>query len=53
MIKYKFAIWYLSMLGLKIRVISETCSRFNPLKPNDAHIGRTAPLNSRRCISYI
>ena len=25
----------------------------NPLKPNDAYIGRTAPLNSRRCILYI
>ena len=25
----------------------------NPLKPNDAYIGRTAPLTSRRCILYI
>ena len=24
-----------------------------PLKPNDAYIGRTAPLTSRRCILYI
>jgi len=26
---------------------------FNPLKPNDAYIGRTATLTSRRCILYI
>ena len=26
---------------------------FNPLKPNDAYICRTAPLTSRRCILYI
>jgi len=26
---------------------------FNPLKPNDAYIGRTAPLTSRRCMLYI
>jgi hypothetical protein len=25
----------------------------NPLKPNDAYIGRTTPLTSRRCILYI
>jgi len=25
----------------------------NPLKPNDPYIGRTAPLNSKRCILYI
>jgi len=27
--------------------------RFNPLKPNDHYSGRTAPLNSKRCILYI
>ena len=27
--------------------------QLNPLKPNDAYIGRTAPLTSRRCILYI
>jgi hypothetical protein len=26
---------------------------FNPLKPNDAYIRRTAPLTSKRCILYI
>jgi len=26
---------------------------FNPLKPNDPHKGRTAPLTSKRCILYI
>ena len=26
---------------------------FNPLKPNDPYICRTAPLTSRRCILYI
>jgi len=26
---------------------------FNPLKPNDLYIGRTASLTSRRCIFYI
>ena len=26
---------------------------FNPLKPNDPHRGRTAPLTSKRCILYI
>jgi len=25
----------------------------NPLKPNDPYKGRTAPLNSKRCILYI
>jgi len=25
----------------------------NPLTPNDPHMGRTAPLTSRRCILYI
>ena len=25
----------------------------SPLKPNDAYMGRTAPLTSRRCILYI
>ena len=25
----------------------------NPLKPNDAYSGRTAPLTSKRCILYI
>jgi len=25
----------------------------NPLKPNDAYWGRTAPLTSKRCILYI
>ena len=25
----------------------------NPLTPNDAYRGRTAPLNSKRCILYI
>ena len=29
------------------------CQRFNPLKPNDAYICRTAPLTSRRFILYI
>ena len=28
-------------------------SCFNPLKPNDAYMGRTAPLTSKRCILYI
>ena len=28
-------------------------SSLNHLKPNDAYIGRTAPLTSRRCILYI
>jgi hypothetical protein len=27
--------------------------RFNPLKPNNPHMGRTALLTSRRCILYI
>ena len=26
---------------------------FNPLKPNDAYIGRTTLLTSERCILYI
>ena len=26
---------------------------FNPLKPNDSYISRTAPLTSKRCILYI
>ena len=26
---------------------------FNPLTPNDDYSGRTAPLTSKRCISYI
>ena len=26
---------------------------FNPLTPNDPYRGRTAPLNSKRCILYI
>jgi len=26
---------------------------FNPLTPNDLYSGRTAPLNSKRCILYI
>ena len=25
----------------------------NPLTPNDNHVGRTAPLTSKRCILYI
>ena len=25
----------------------------NPLKPNDAYMGRTAPLTSKRCIVYM
>ena len=29
------------------------CFVHSPLKPNDAYIGRTAPLNSRSCILYI
>jgi len=28
-------------------------SAFNPLKPNDAYMGRTAPLTSKRFILYI
>ena len=28
-------------------------SWFNPSKPKDSYIGRTAPLTSRRCILYI
>ena len=28
-------------------------SALNPLKPNDAYRGRTAPLTSKRCILYI
>jgi len=32
-------------------VFLATC--FNPLKPNDAYSGRTAPLTSKRCILYI
>jgi hypothetical protein len=31
----------------------EMNERFNPLKPNDAYTGRTAPLTSKRCILYI
>ena len=27
--------------------------RINPLTPNDPYSGRTAPLTSKRCISYI
>jgi hypothetical protein len=26
---------------------------FNPLRPNDPYMGRTAPLTSRRCFLYI
>jgi len=26
---------------------------FNPLTPNDSYMGRTAPLTSKSCISYI
>ena len=46
----------------EIQGVSNSCSRkrlysdfvsFNRLKPNDAYIGRTAPLISRRCILYI
>ena len=29
------------------------CKFVNPLTPNDLHISRTAPLTSKRCISYI
>ena len=28
-------------------------AEINPLKPNDPYSGRTAPLTSKRCISYI
>ena len=34
------------------KAATQQCA-FNPLKPNDAYIGRTAPLTSRRCILYI
>jgi len=27
--------------------------QINPLRPNDPHSGRTAPLTSKRCILYI
>ena len=30
-----------------------TYSSFNRLTPNDTYMGRTAPLTSKRCISYI
>jgi hypothetical protein len=30
-----------------------TVSEINLLTPNDPYIGRTAPLNSKRCILYI
>jgi hypothetical protein len=35
--------------------VSQTCSglQLNPLTPNDPYSGRTAPLTSKRCISYI
>ena len=36
---------------LQLFILSKRC--VNPLKPNDPHRGRTAPLTSKRCILYI
>jgi hypothetical protein len=38
--------------GLHVKYPSFS-SDFNSLKPNDTYRGRTAPLTSKRCISYI
>ena len=38
---------------LKLHVMKHVRCVINPLKPNDAYTGRTAPLTSRRCILYI
>jgi len=38
---------------LKRRSIGSSFVRINPLRPNDAYKGRTAPLTSKRCILYI
>ena len=35
--------------NINIRALSQ----LNPLTPNDAYMGRTAPLTSKRCILYI
>ena len=40
--------WSLPLTGVYLR--SETLNR---LTPNDPHMGRTAPLTSKRCILYI
>ena len=52
-------IFYLFLLAKKAFLLSRTSlvqhrhCFLNPLKPNDAYIGRTAPLTSRSCILYI
>jgi len=33
--------------------MAPSCLMFNPLTPNDAYRGCTAPLTSKRCILYI
>ena len=34
-------------------IVTHSGEIFNPLTPNDVYSGRTAPLNSKRCILYI
>ena len=41
------------MLTIPIAVCTELILLINRLKPNDPHMGRTAPLTSKRCILYI
>ena len=38
---------------MNLRVLQNAEILFNPLTPNDPYSGRTAPLNSKRCILYI
>jgi len=34
-------------------IVLVNCANFHPLTPNDDYSGRTAPLTSKCCISYI
>ena len=50
------AVILLASLALIVQVslpLKQKIYAFNPLKPNDAYMGRTAPLTSKRCILYI
>jgi hypothetical protein len=41
------------MLPIPVKIPSLLTRLIYPLKPNDRYRGRTAPLTSERCISYI
>ena len=41
------------MTGIDIKTRSRGKENISPLKPNDSYRCRTAPLTSKRCISYI